>query len=95
MVLFSARKGEREVARLPAYLSQQGCDQSTRSLSMEQSVGLSEKETICEALKRNNYNRLAAAKELGIHKSTLFRKLKKYQIILPEIDGRSGRKESL
>ena len=59
---------------------------------MEESVGLSEKETIVQALKQNKYNRLAAAKELGIHKSTLFRKLKKYQIILPEIDGRTGRK---
>ena len=63
-------------------------------LSMEESVGLSEKETILEALKKNNYNRLAAAKDLGVHKSTLFRKLNKYQITLPEIDGRSGRKES-
>ena len=60
---------------------------------MEESVGLSEKETILRALKQTHYNRLAAAKELGIHKSTLFRKLKKYQITLPEVDGRSCRKE--
>jgi PAS domain S-box-containing protein len=47
-----------------------------------------EAEAIREALERNGYNRLAAARELGMHKSTLFRKLKKLQIELPEIDGR-------
>lgn len=44
---------------------------------------------IVNALKRNRYNRLAAARELGMHKSTLFRKIKKLGIILPDIDGRS------
>ncbi|MCK5149156.1 sigma 54-interacting transcriptional regulator [bacterium] len=45
--------------------------------------------TILDALKRNQFNRLAAARELGIHKSTLFRKIKTLGIQLPEIDGRS------
>jgi PAS domain S-box-containing protein len=49
-----------------------------------------EEEAIRDALARNGYNRLAAAKELGMHKSTLFRKLKKWKIDLPEIDGRSS-----
>lgn len=44
---------------------------------------------IMNALKRNRYNRLAAARELGMHKSTLFRKIKRLGIDLPEIDGRS------
>ena len=35
-----------------------------------------EKMLITQALKRNNGNRTAAARELGIHKSTLFRKIK-------------------
>ena len=48
-----------------------------------------EEEAIRDALIRNGYNRLATARELGMHKSTLFRKLKKLQIDLPEIDGRS------
>lgn len=48
-----------------------------------------EEEVIRDALIRNGYNRLATAKELGMHKSTLFRKLKKLQIDLPDIDGRS------
>ena len=46
-------------------------------------------QTIYQALQRNHYNRLAAAKELGIHKSTLFRKIKKWKLALPEHDGRS------
>jgi PAS domain S-box-containing protein len=48
-----------------------------------------EEEVIREALQRNGYNRLAAARELGMHKSTLFRKLKKLNLSLPEVDGRS------
>jgi PAS domain S-box-containing protein len=37
---------------------------------------------ISDALARNNYNRNAAAKDLGIHKSTLFRRIKKLGITL-------------
>lgn len=47
---------------------------------------------IMEGLERNGYNRLATARELGIHKSTLFRKLKEWGIVLPRVDGRSNRK---
>jgi len=50
-----------------------------------------EAQTIMEALRRNRFNRLAAARELGIHKSTLFRKLKLFGIDLPKEDGRSHR----
>ncbi|PHR27409.1 MAG: Fis family transcriptional regulator [Desulfotalea sp.] len=59
-----------------------------------QNLHVAEADLILEALKRCNYNRLAAAKELGMHKSTLFRKLKKYRIDLPGRDGRSGRTTS-
>ena len=52
-----------------------------------------EAQTILDALKRNQYNRLAAALELGIHKSTLFRKIKGLGIALPPIDGRTQHKE--
>jgi len=47
---------------------------------------------ILDALKRNKFNRLATAHELGIHKSTLFRKIKMLGIALPKIDGRTNRK---
>jgi len=82
---------EIEISHLPAYLLQPQVTQSTPKSSIEELVRLTEEETIIAALKNNHYNRLAAAKELGIHKSTLFRKLKKYHIILPGFDGRSGR----
>jgi transcriptional regulator of acetoin/glycerol metabolism len=38
----------------------------------------SEKETILETLQRNNGNRTRAALELGVHRSTLWRKIKTY-----------------
>ena len=44
---------------------------------------------IYAALEQNGFNRLAAAKQLGIHKTTLFRKMKKLGIDLPDRDGRS------
>jgi PAS domain S-box-containing protein len=45
---------------------------------------------IQSALERNGFNRLAAAKELGIHKTTLFRRIRKLGIKLPKMDGRHG-----
>ena len=39
--------------------------------------------TITEALKHNNYKKIATAKELGINKTTLWRKIKKYNISMP------------
>jgi transcriptional regulator with PAS, ATPase and Fis domain len=44
------------------------------------------------ALERNGCNRLAAAKELHMHKTTLFRRMRKLGIVLPKQDGRSCRK---
>ncbi|MCP4106986.1 MAG: PAS domain-containing protein [Desulfobacteraceae bacterium] len=57
--------------------------------NMNQALKRAEVQTICEALRRNNYNRLATARELGIHKSTLFRKIKSSGISLPKQDGRA------
>ena len=50
-------------------------------------------QSIHAALERNDYNRLAAARELGVHKTTLFRRMKKLGISLPKRDGRSRRKQ--
>jgi len=41
------------------------------------------------ALERTDFNRAAAARELGIHKTTLFRRMKRLGIGLPDRDGRS------
>lgn len=54
-------------------------------------VRSTEEAAILAALTRNGNNRRAAAADLGMHKSTLYRKLKKLGIILPEQDGRSFR----
>jgi PAS domain S-box-containing protein len=43
---------------------------------------ITESQTIINALKQNNYNCLAAAHELGIHKTTLYRKIKQLDIKL-------------
>ena len=51
-----------------------------------------EEQVIMEALRHNKYNRLKTARDLGIHKSTLYRKIKMLGIDLPKIDGRSHRK---
>lgn len=47
-----------------------------------------EAQMIRSVLEKNSYNRLAAARELGMHKTTLFRKIKQFGIILPPKDGR-------
>jgi PAS domain S-box-containing protein len=49
-----------------------------------------ERQHILAVLRQNNNNRLATARQLGIHKSTLFRKFHKLGIQLPDSDGRSG-----
>jgi PAS domain S-box-containing protein len=41
-----------------------------------------------QELKKNSYNRHATALALGMHKSTLFRKIKKLGLTLPTADGR-------
>ena len=50
---------------------------------------LAEATAIREALRRHKGNRKAAAAELGIDKSTLYRKIKKFGLDLPNQDGRS------
>ncbi len=95
------REGEITPEHLPPYLlfSKGGIagnvidNRDGQACSVREVAEESEKEHILTVLKRNNYHRLVTAKELGIHKSTLFRKLKKYQIVLPDIDGRSSGKQ--
>jgi PAS domain S-box-containing protein len=49
-----------------------------------------ERQSILDALAQNNNNRLATARQLGIHKTTLFRKMKTLDIPFAKADGRSG-----
>jgi PAS domain S-box-containing protein len=53
-------------------------------MPMTTAVQTVEAQVILEALRHNNGNRLAAAKELGMHKSTLFRKIKQLGLTPPK-----------
>jgi transcriptional regulator with PAS, ATPase and Fis domain len=46
---------------------------------------------IRQVLERNHWNRTEAARELGVHKATLYRKIRRLGIELPPQDGRSAR----
>jgi PAS domain S-box-containing protein len=55
--------------------------------TMGEAVKSVEAQMILDALDRNRNNRLSTARELGIHKSTLFRKIKALGIDLPDRRG--------
>ncbi len=67
---------------------------AVRTTTLNQAVRNTEAQALVGALSRNGFNREAAARELGMHKSTFFKKIKALGIILPEQDGRSSRKET-
>lgn len=81
-----------EPHHLPAYLTAGPAAPGQPGLGSPDLKSM-EVRAIMEGLERNRYNRLATARELGIHKSTLFRKLKELGIALPQADGRSNRKK--
>jgi len=70
---------------LPDYLQEK---QAIPAVEIAQSFHEMESLFIIAALKRNNWSRKDAARELGINPSTLFRKIKKLKLNLPGIDGR-------
>jgi len=79
---------------LPEHLPSQFSRQSVIEIEDNQSrspLKSAEIKVLKAYLKKNNYDRKATAKDLGIHKSTLFRKIDKLKIKLPKIDGRSKR----
>jgi transcriptional regulator with PAS, ATPase and Fis domain len=56
--------------------------------SRPSSLGEMERAYLIEALKRNRWNRTAAAAEMGIHPTTLWRKMRRLNIETPEKQGR-------
>ena len=56
---------------------------------IDSAIRIAEEQSILGALKRNNFNRAAAARDLGIHKTTLYRKIKILDVHLPKQNGRS------
>jgi transcriptional regulator with PAS, ATPase and Fis domain len=87
------RSGLIELRHLPRTLHQEG-----PLATPEERTGMTLKELeivhIKDALRRHQGNRTAAAKELGINPSTLFRKAKSWNIEFPEHDGRSKKPRS-
>jgi PAS domain S-box-containing protein len=83
-----------EQQHLPHSVIARAASPSTDHPTLQDGLKSAEARAIVDALKRNSYNRLAAARDLGMHKSTLFRKIKKLGIILPRLDGRSSRGNS-
>lgn len=79
------------IAHLPEELTACVNTKSSAPCSMRSAKDLLDAHAIRSALAHNGNNRIAAARELGIHKSTLFRKIKKLGIVIPEKDGRSGK----
>ena len=55
----------------------------------EPSLDDMEKDFIYEALRKNNWSRKLTAAQMGIHPSTLWRKIKRLNLQIPEKDGRS------
>jgi transcriptional regulator with PAS, ATPase and Fis domain len=81
-------EGRIGIGHLPEELTAHGADALTDS-SVQSAHDILDAQAIRAALERNAFNRLAAARELGIHKTTLFRRMKKLGVSLPERDGRS------
>ncbi len=82
-------QGDIGTRHLPGYLAASASPIGTAPSSIHVIRRSTEEEAILKALERNGYNRLATAKELGMHKTTLYRKLKKLKIRLPDVDGRN------
>ena len=87
------RKGAIDIRHLPAALLKNnlGVDVSCETVdsqSLKGSLNVTEKQIILKALEENGNNRTAAARQLGMNKSTLYRKMKRLEIDLPAQDGR-------
>ncbi len=81
------RSGEIGIEHLPPDFTRHE-DKVSDGQNMKSARQRLEARAISEAVRRNDYNRQAAARELGIHKSTMFRKIRELGIQLPERDGR-------
>ena len=80
-------EGQITIGHLPEDLRAHGVGGTDRDVRSAHEI--IDARAIHASLERNAFNRLAAARELGIHKTTLFRRMKKLGIALPEQDGRS------
>jgi len=95
--------GQIGIEHLPAELTRPGGDTTEMPgisdhvpsrPDMRRARNLIEAQTILKALEHTGGNRLAAARELGIHKTTLFRKMKHLGISRAAPDGRSRKSKA-
>jgi transcriptional regulator of acetoin/glycerol metabolism len=84
--------GRIDIAHLPGELTAHG-SMSGPDAKIRSAHDILDAQAIRAALARNTGNRLAAARELGIHKTTLYRRMKKLGIPFPLQNGRTRRKE--
>ena len=75
-------KGEMiELRHLPPELIESSKETAIREKEVSKPLQTAEAEAILKALERNKGNRLRTARELGIDRSTLWRKIKRYGIV--------------
>jgi len=67
-----------------------GCPGADAAAGNRSAHDILDAQAIRSALERNSFNRAAAARDLGIHKTTLYRRIIKLGMQLPDKDGRSG-----
>jgi transcriptional regulator with PAS, ATPase and Fis domain len=81
------------IEHLPDYLHLTGIDMEIAVSEDSRKGGFSwddmERSYIYEALKKNNWNRKATAAHMGIHTTTLWRKVKHLNLKIPNQDGRT------
>ena len=85
------REGFIDIPHLPEELRAKGTSAGAAP-GMKGAHDLLEAQSIRNSLEQHNFNRRAAAQELGIHKTTLYRRIKRLGITLPPHDGRSRTK---
>lgn len=82
-----------DISHLPEELHARGGGDEEPDLDFSSAHDVFVAQVIQNALEHHEFNRAAAARELGIHKTTLYRKMKKLGIALPPKDGRSRRRK--
>ncbi len=82
------RGGMIQIGHLPEHLRPQ---EEGAVISGTKSLDELEARFLLDTLRRNNWSRQATARELGVHKTTLWRKIRRLGIELPPVDGRSKR----
>ena len=79
LIFFLSKSKIIELEDLPEAIIPKETSSLIKPLSMDEL----ESEYLTKALKKNNWSRKKTAEELGIHKTTLWRKIKKLGIIIP------------